>query len=112
MSKPFARTQRIAGTMHREIARLLREEFKDPRVGMITVLEVNVSRDLSHAQVFISVMETDKAETTMTVLNQAAGFFRSHISKMLSMRITPQIKFIYDDSLLKGNHIEDVLKGL
>jgi ribosome-binding factor A len=110
--KPFSRTERVAGTVHREIARLLREEYKDPRVGMVTVLDVTVTKDLSHAQVFISVLDENQAKATVALLNKTAGFFRSQLAKILKFRIAPQVQFVYDDAHLRGNRINDILRGV
>mgnify|MGYP001061279425 CR=1 FL=1 len=111
-AKPFARTERVAGTVHLEIARLLREEYKDPRVGMVTVLDVTVTKDLSHAQVFVSVLDESQAKVSVALLNKTAGFFRSQLARILKSRITPQVQFVYDDAHLRGNRINDILKGV
>ncbi|MEY3182774.1 MAG: hypothetical protein RLZ35_759 [Pseudomonadota bacterium] len=111
ISKNFSRTDRVAGTVHREIARLLREEYKDPRVGMVTVLDVVVTKDLSHAQVYISVLDESQASVSVALLNKTAGFFRSQLARILKSRITPQVQFVYDDAHLRGNRINDILKG-
>ena len=110
--KPFSRTERVAGSIHREVARLLREEYKDPRVSMVTVLDVTVTKDLSYAQIFISVLDENQAKTTVALLNKTAGFFRSQLAKILKFRITPQVQFVYDDAHLRGNRINDILKGV
>jgi len=106
------RTDRVANTIQREIARLLAEEYKDPRVGMVTVLDVQVSKDLSHAQVFVSVLDDSKAAEAIAQLNKTAGFFRSHLAKILKSRLTPQVQFVYDDAHLRGTRINDILRGV
>jgi len=111
-ARAFERTDRLAGTIQREIARLLTEEYKDPRVGMITVLEVHLTKDLSIAQVFVSVLAENQAAAAVQQLNKTAGFFRSHLAKVLKLRVTPQVQFVYDDTMLRGNRINDLLKGI
>lgn len=108
----FERSDRVAGTIQREIARLLAGEYKDPRVGMVTVLDVHVSKDLSHAKVFISVLDDSKAAEAVARLNKTVGFFRSHIAKILKSRLTPQIQFVYDDAYLRSTRINDILRGV
>ena len=112
-SNAFARRDRVSGSLRREMARLVQEEFRDPRAGLITVLEVDLSPNLADACVFVSVFPEAQADQTLLVLNRAAGFFRSQLAKTLRrLRIMPKIRFAYDDSLLKGQRIEDLLTGL
>lgn len=108
--RPFPRKDRVAGTMRREIARMLREDFQDPRVGFVTVLEVDISDNLVEAKVFVSVFPEDRAEIALDCLNQAAGFFRSGLAKCMKLRFIPKIRFVYDDSLLKGLRMETLLE--
>jgi ribosome-binding factor A len=110
--KPFSRTERMGATIHREIARLLREEYNDPRLGMVTVLDVVLTKDLSYAQVFVSVLDENQAKQSVALLNKTAGFFRSQLARLLKSRVTPQVQFVYDDAHLRGNRINDILKGV
>lgn len=85
MAKEYSRTQRIGDQMQRELAQLIRREIKDPRVGLVTITAVDVSRDVGHAKIFMTVMGQDSAEEiaqTIKVLNSAAGFLeigRAHV---------------------------------
>lgn len=77
MAKEYSRTQRIGDQMQRELAQLIRREVKDPRVGLVTITAVEVSRDVGHAKIFITVMGQDNSEEiaqSIKVLNSAAGF--------------------------------------
>ena len=84
MAKEFGRTQRVADFLKRELASLIQLEMRDPRVGMVSITDVEVSRDMSHAKVFVTVLGKETEEETaesVEVLNQAAGFLRSQVAK-------------------------------
>lgn len=109
MPKTHDRMHRISELIHRHIARILTEEFKDPRVGMVTVASVEVSRDLAHAKIYITILDESKITETLKVLNGASGFFRAQLSKLLDLRIVPKPRFIFDESVIKGNRISNLL---
>lgn len=106
MQSNFSRTDRVAQQVQQEIAMILQRDFKDPRVGWVTVSSVEVTRDLAYVKVFFTLLGQDdnkeKIEETKVVLNNASGFFRNEIGKRMRLRIVPEIKFIYDDSLVTG----------
>lgn len=110
MPKNVDRMHKIQDLIHRTVATLLREEFKDPRIGLVTVMSVEVSRDLSFAKVYISVLEEDKVKETLNVLNKASGFFRTHLAKTCHLRLVPKIKFEFDESVRRGARIDSLLK--
>ena len=110
VKKTVDRIERISDLMHRTIATLLREAFKDPRVKWVTVASVEVSRDLSHAKVYVTVLEDDKVEETLKVLNKATGFFRSHLARKMHLKIVPKIHFFFDDSTRRGIRITSLLE--
>ena len=108
MAKEYSRTQRIGDQMQRELAQLIRREIKDPRVGLVTITAVDVSRDVGHAKVFITVMGEDSAEDikqSLKVLNSAAGFLRMQLGKEMKLRSVPQLHFHYDESVTRGAHL-------
>jgi len=107
-NKSYPRRDRVAGSMRREIARLM-QVFQDPRAGHVTVLEVEVTPNLVDACVFVSVMPEAQAGETLQVLNRASGFFRTQLAKAIKLRHMPKIRFAYDDSLLKGQRIDNLL---
>lgn len=111
MPKNFSRTDRIADVTHRIIARMICEDFKDPRIGRVTISDVKVSPDLKYAKVFITVLPESKVEETLKILNDAAGFFRSNLASSLSLRVVPKPHFVYDDSVVKGNRIFAILES-
>lgn len=99
----FARTDRVAEQIRRELAVLVRDRVKDPRVGMITLLDVEVSKDLAHAKVWFDVLQQDHGLEAQEALNHAAGFLRHELGHLLKLRITPTLHFLYDDTQARGN---------
>ncbi len=112
MPKSFSRTERVADAVHQCVARVIRSDFKDPRVGMITVLQVAVTPDLKHAKIYVSVLEDKKISETIKILNNAAGFFRTQIANNIQLRVVPMPHFIFDDSVIRGNRMERILESV
>lgn len=100
MAKEFARSQRVADQIQRELAHLLQFEVKDPRVSRVTVTEVEVSGDLAHAKVYYSASEC--SPELQQGLQKAAGFLRSQLSQRMLMRTVPQLHFVHDASVEHG----------
>ena len=98
-----ARSARIADQIQRSLAELLRLEVRDPRVGMITLTGVELSRDQSHAKVFFTVLGSPaQAEQAAEGLAHAAGFLRSELAHRLTIRKVPELHFEYDESVERG----------
>ncbi len=113
MAREFSRTQRVADHLQRELAVLLQREVRDPRVGMVSVTGVQVSRDLGHAKVFYTLLGADsaaEAETVTEVLNGMAGFLRSQLSRDSTMRSVPQLRFYFDSSVGRGREMEALIR--
>lgn len=113
MGKEFERTQRVSHFLHEELARLLQGSVRDPRAGLVNLTGVEVSRDLSHARVFFTVMGESDAEVRTDVtamLSKAAGFLRSELAKSSSMRTVPRLSFRFDESVGRGRDMESLLK--
>ena len=106
MPREFPRTRRVGEQIQRELSELIRVEIKDPRLGMVSIPAVTVSRDLGHARVHVSVLgnETQAAES-VDVLNKAAGFLRHRLGKILHIRTIPELHFQLDRSLEEGARI-------
>ncbi|PTB85211.1 30S ribosome-binding factor RbfA [Pseudidiomarina aestuarii] len=104
MGKDFSRTDRVGQQYQREIAMILQREIKDPRVSLVTVSAVEVSRDLAYAKVFVTFMQDDDnaVKAGLKVLNEASGFIRSLLGKRVRARITPKLRFVHDPSLNEG----------
>ena len=106
MPKDFPRTRRLGEQIQRELAALIREELKDPRIGMVSISSVQVSRDLAHAKVHVSVLGNDEQSAeSLQVLNHAAGFLRHKLGKLLHIRVIPNLRFYHDRSLEEGARI-------
>ncbi len=113
MAKEYARTQRVADYLQRELAAVIQHEVRDPRVGMVSITGVDVSRDLGHARVYYTVMGADSAEEaseSTEALNKAAGFLRSQLSRDSTMRMVPQLRFYFDSSVGRGRNLEDLIR--
>ena len=109
MPKNYARTDRIAEQIQRELAELVRLEVKDPRVRMVTLTGVEVARDYSHAKVFYTTLEGADGKVQQG-LEHAAGFLRSQLAHAMKLRITPQLHFVYDESVERGIHLSQLIE--
>jgi ribosome-binding factor A len=107
--REFNRSERVAGQMRRDLARLIQQELKDPAVGFVSLSDVEVSRDLSHAKVFITVFNPEKAGESLQALSRAAAFLRRRLGQELRLRHVPELHFVHDDSVEKGSHIDDLI---
>lgn len=109
MPRDFKRSERVAGQLRRDLARLIQQEVKDPEVGFVSLSDVEVTRDLSHAKVFITVFEPEKANESLKALRRAATFLRSRLAQELRLRHVPELHFVHDDSVEKGSHIDELI---
>ncbi len=100
--KEFNRTDRIGQEIKRTLALLLQREVKDPRIGMVSINDVEVVRDLSHAKVFVTFFSDDQERIAAGLkgLNEASGFMRSLLGKAMKVRTVPLLKFVYDSTLV------------
>ena len=113
MAREFERTQRVSHFLHEELARLLQTTVRDPRVQQVNLTGVEVSRDLSHARVFFTLMsDVSEAEQSEIagVLSKVSGFLRSELAKSSSMRMVPRISFRFDESVGRGRDMESLLR--
>lgn len=108
-TREFGREERVGAELQRELALLLRDEVRDPRLSQVTIQEVRVVRDLSHARVFFTVMDRDQARKTEKALNKAAGFLRHSLGDRVLMRTVPQLHFEYDHSLEDGMRLSSLI---
>lgn len=109
MAKDYARTDRIAEQIQRELAELIRLQVKDPRVKKVTLTGVDVTNDHAHAKVFYTSLDGDTPEL-LQGLERAAGFLRSQLAHAMKLRITPQLHFIYDASVERGVHLSQLIE--
>ena len=100
---PAPRQARIADQIQRELAELVRLEVRDPRVGMVTITGVELSRDQSHAKVYFTVLgAASDGEQAREGLQRAAGFLRTQLAHRLTTRTVPNLAFAYDESVERG----------
>lgn len=109
MPKEFSRSQRMSEQIRRDLAELVRDEIKDPRVSWVSFTAVKVSRDLSSAVVYFTVLNEEDREPVTTALTNAAGFLRHQLSGRLRSRIVPTLKFVYDVSIERGTSMESLI---
>ena len=115
MPKEFSRTQRVGDQIQRELATILQLEMKDPRLGMVTVSAVDVSRDMSFATAHVTFLGIDGREAideAVEILTDAAGFLRTELSRRMRLRFTPQLRFRYDESLVRGRRLSSLIDGV
>ena len=115
MAKEFSRTDRVGQQIHKEVASILQNEFKnrDPRLGFVTVSGADVSRDLAHAKIFVTFFTDDdaKIKEDLQILEDNKGFVRSLLSKRLRMRSVPAIHFMRDASITEGIRISNIVSN-
>jgi ribosome-binding factor A len=112
MPREFSRTRRVGEQLQRELAVLVRDEIKDPRLGMISISGADVSRDLAYATVYVSVLGDDSAVTeSLAVLNRAAGFLRHRLGQSMRIRTVPQLRFEFDSSLQEGARMDALISA-
>ena len=106
------RPQKVADLMQRELSDLLRREVRDPHVGMVTLTSVDVAPDLSHAKVYFTLLDKQKQAETTKALQRAAGFLRSQLSHRMNMYTTPALRFVYDESVERGDRLSRLIDSV
>ncbi len=109
MPREFNRSERVAAQIRRELAQLIQQEVKDPEIGFISLSDVEVTRDLSHAKVYITVFESAKAELTISALRRAAGYLRHRLGQQMRIRSVPELHFHHDASVEAGMHMDGLI---
>jgi len=110
MPKDYPRTRRIAEQIQRELAEIMRQELKDPRIGMITLTGVEVSPDFAHAKIFFTHLgETRQTADILNGLQHCAGFLRRHLAQRLRLHAVPELHFIYDTSVERGMRLSSLI---
>jgi ribosome-binding factor A len=106
------RTRKVADLIQRELSDLLRREVRDPRVGMVTITAVDVSPDMSHAKVFFTLLDKKHLDDTLQGLSRAAGYLRSELAHRIKLYTTPQLRFVYDESVERGDHLSQLIDSV
>jgi len=110
MANEFPRSYRVADHIQRELAQILRFQVKDPRISeLMTIASVVVSRDLSVAKVYYTLLDAAEQKQTQEGLVKCSGFLRRKLSAGLSMRTVPTLKFYFDDSIERGNELSALI---
>jgi len=116
MPKDYSRTSRLSEQIQRELAQMIQFDMKDPRLGMVTLNHVKVAKDLGYADIYFTVMgargetDADIRRQTETILNDAAGYLRTELAHILTTRITPHLRFHYDETLDRGMHLTSLIR--
>ncbi len=104
---------RMDAILQKEISRFLQFELKNPKLGFVTVTDVQCTRDMSQAKVFVSFLgQQDRNEAGLKILNQSKGFIRSTLARNIKMRKVPELFFVQDKSLERGRKIENIIKDI
>ena len=110
---PSQRQHRVQELLKEEISRILQFELRDPRLGLVTVTDVEVSPDLKHARVFVSVYGDQKTiESSMGRLKAGAGFVRGVLGHSVDLRYTPELTFVYDETVARAARITELLNEI
>ncbi len=112
MPREFTRAERVSDAVQQELAVLIRDEVRDPRVGMVSVTDVDVSRDLAYAKIhvtFVGDRDQEEIDQAVRALNGAAGYLRKLLAASIKLRITPKLTFIYDESGRRGQHLSALI---
>ncbi|MDC9729018.1 MAG: 30S ribosome-binding factor RbfA [Methyloprofundus sp.] len=111
MAREFKRSSRVASQMQKELAIILQQGVKDPRIGFVTVNDIELSKDLSSAKVYVTVLGSDEEGRKKNVkyLNDAVPYIRSEVGKRMRLRCVPYLKFLYDQSFENGMRVSELL---
>lgn len=111
MAREFGRTRRIGQQLQQELAQVLQRDIKDPRIGMVTVNDVEVSRDLSYAKVFVTFFEDqpELLKQKLAALEVAAPYVRTLVAGRMKLRVMPELRFVYDSSLAEGMRMSNLV---
>jgi len=110
MGKDYARGQRVAQQIRRELAELIRFELKDPRIGLITLTDVEVSPDYAHAKVFFATLAGKASLPEIEAgLKRASGFLRRELGRRIRLHTLPELHFVYDDSIDRGARLSQLI---
>ena len=100
--KSFQRSDRVAEQVRRDLADLIRTELKDPRVGMISLTDVELTPDYAHAKIFFTTLQSEHLEEIQVGLKRASGFLRRELGRRIHIHTLPELHFVYDNSIERG----------
>jgi len=111
-STPGGRSTRVGDQIQRVLSELVRREVRDPRVGMITVTGVDMSPDCAHATVYFTCLEREHVPQAEEGLRRAAGFLRAQLGKRIQLYVTPDLRFVYDESVERGDRLSRLIDSV
>jgi ribosome-binding factor A len=112
MPREFSRTDRVADEIKRLLATLIQQEVSDPRVGMVNINDVDLTKDLAFAKIFVTFIGRDsdsECEKAASALNNAAGYLRSLLAKSMNLRTTPKLQFFFDKTPIRGQALSNLI---
>lgn len=112
MAREFKRSDRVGDAIQRNVAQLIQQEIRDPRIGMVNINDVVVTRDLAYAKVYVTFVGSECDEESIEaakLLNKASGFLRAQLSKEMNMRSTPRLTFYYDKTAVHGQALSHLI---
>ena len=112
MPREFTRSDRVSDAIQRILGQVIAQEVRDPRIGMVNINAVTVTRDMAYAKVFVTFVGAESEADSLaaaSVLNKASGFLRTFLAKELSMRTVPKLQFIYDKTAIRGQEISHLI---
>ena len=111
MPREFSRSDRVADAIQRYLANMIQHEVRDPRVGLVNINDVTVSRDMAYAKVYVTQVggDQDASRKSVEALNNAAGFLRTLLARELDMRTVPKLQFYYDHTSVRGQELSSLI---
>lgn len=112
VSRDFSRTDRLADAIKRLLSTIIQQEMSDPRIGMVNINDVTVTRDLAHAKAYVTFVgreDDSECEKATELLNKASGYIRNILAKELNLRITPKLQFLYDRTPKRGQTLSSLI---
>ncbi len=113
MPREFTRSDRVSDAIQRLLGQVIPNEIRDPRIGLVNINEVTVTRDMAYAKVYVTFVGVDdetESVAAAAILNKASGFLRTFLAKELSMRTVPKLQFIYDKTSVKGQQLSTLIE--
>lgn len=110
MFEENSRRTRVADQIQKTIAGILHEKISDPRLEMTTVSAITVSKDLAYAKVYVTFLNENDKQSKLKTLNKASGYIRKLLAERMNLRVTPELKFFYDDALKQGLHVAKLIE--
>lgn len=112
MPKDFSRNVRIADQIQRSLAQIIQANIADPRLGLVNINQVDVSRDYANSRVYVTFIgrySTEEVKESISILNNASGYLRSALAKTLNSRTTPRLTFVYDKVSVEGQKLSQLI---